>query len=267
MKTSSKNILFWFVPIMSGFSAGSCIIFLGENPGWKLSLWLTTGFTALLIFSLLSAVVAKLFLHGRKRLLQAGFTFLISTAVTPIILSAVFLAFYLLDFDTEYAPGYSDKAFDSIAIGDSYETVLSKLGKPLSFSDNETYENWIYSVEQQSEYSKNGHGKGTFTTFTFDETGKVKAVSGQIAVSSFKTCYGDGQNYLKLTNDDINELCGKSKGEILKQFHSPAAVYNYKAAEVLTYSRSPSGSNYHLRSIGMDSAGKVVNIYKSFYWD
>jgi hypothetical protein len=170
-------------------------------------------------------------------------------------------------FDTEYAPGYSAKAFNGIRVGDSYETVLSKLGEPLSSRQTEPFRSWIYSASEQPSFAKSGIGDGTHTTFGFDREGRVRFASGQTSPSPHTIRFGDGENHLRLKNEDIELLKGASEGEMRNRFGPPVATYEYQTSTVLIYSRSPSSSNFHLRNLGMDENGKVVHIWKSIYWD
>jgi len=53
--------------------------------------------------------------------------------------------------DTEYAPGYSERAWESIRVGDTAGTVRSKLGPPLRVRDlGGGTEGWIYSRSPSS---------------------------------------------------------------------------------------------------------------------
>jgi hypothetical protein len=59
---------------------------------------------------------------------------------------------------------------------------------------------------------------------------------------------------------------GDSKEEILSLLGQPLRVYGIDG-EVQSYSRSPSGSNYLMRDIVLDSEGRVVEIRSQVYWD
>lgn len=88
----------------------------------------------------------------------------------------------LFPFDTEYAPGYSEAAFQSVKIGDSRAQVIALLGEPLSV-----------------------HSVGTEGAETWGEWWR--------------------------------------------------------------YSWSPSGKNYLLRTIMLDSEGRVLRVVSETYWD
>jgi len=61
---------------------------------------------------------------------------------------------------------------------------------------------------------------------------------------------------------------GDSKEEILSLLGQPLRVYDPGLdREVLSYSMSPSGSNYLMRDIVLDSEGRVVEIRSQVYWD
>jgi hypothetical protein len=59
---------------------------------------------------------------------------------------------------------------------------------------------------------------------------------------------------------------GDSKEGILSLLGQPLRVYGIDG-EVQSYSRSPSGSNYLMRDIVLDSEGRVVEIRSQVYWD
>ncbi len=59
---------------------------------------------------------------------------------------------------------------------------------------------------------------------------------------------------------------GDSSEEVLCLLGQPLRVYGLNG-EVLSYSRSPSGSNYLMRDIVLDSEGRVAEIWSQIYWD
>jgi len=197
---------------------------------------------------------------------SCGFGTIVFWAIGGVLLG-ILAAFYFKSFDTQYAPGYSEKAFRSIKIGDSEQQVQSLLGAPLSTYDSEPYVEWIYSADGQKRFSTNGEGSGTFTTVRFNAAGSVSSISGRRQTSANSFTLGEGQNSLNLTGEQIKGLKGSTQDEIRRKFGPPKAVYEYKASKVLSYSRSPSSANYHLRSVGLDSVGKVVHIWREIYWD
>ena len=55
-----------------------------------------------------------------------------SLAAGALVGSLIFVLFlYLFGLDTEYAPGYSEAAFESVRIGETREAVVARLGEPL----------------------------------------------------------------------------------------------------------------------------------------
>ncbi len=53
--------------------------------------------------------------------------------------------------DTEYAPGYSEHAWESVRVGDSERAVTSKLGTPLDVRDlGGGTEGWLYTRSPSS---------------------------------------------------------------------------------------------------------------------
>jgi hypothetical protein len=226
--------------------------------------WTSLAVVGLLLVSL---VVGKRFFPKLAKWFQAGIASLVAAALAALLVIGAVAALMWSSFDTEYAPGYSAKAFNGIRVGDSYETVLSKLGEPLSSRQTEPFRSWIYSASEQPSFAKSGIGEGTHTTFRFDGEGRVKLASGQTSPSPHTIRFGDGENHLRLTNEDIGLLQGESEDEIRARFGPPVATHEYQASTVLIYSRSPSSANYHRRNLGIDENGRVVHIWKSIYWD
>jgi outer membrane protein assembly factor BamE (lipoprotein component of BamABCDE complex) len=183
------------------------------------------------------------------------------------LLAAFIAALFFRSFDTQYSVGYSEAAFKSVRLGDTEQHVLAVLGSPLSSNDTKPFVTWIYSKDKQDDFTNNGIGSGTYTTVTFDDSGRVTGIFGQRQEAANRFVIGDGANYLKLTRADIERLKGSNEDAVKREFGSPVALYRYKACKVLNYSRSPSSSNYHLRKLGIDGEGKVVHIWREIYWD
>lgn len=194
-------------------------------------------------------------------------TMVLWTLGVLLLFGGILAGLYSTMFDTQYAPGYSEKAFRSIKLGDTEQRVLALIGNPFTTNETEPFVEWIYSGEVQKQFAKHGTGEGTYTTLRFDATGRVQSAFGQRQTSGNSITIGDGQNHLNLTKQQIQELKGSSQDEIRQKFGVPNAVYEYKATKLLSYSRSPSGSHYHLRMIGLDKDGKVVHIGREVYWD
>ena len=184
-----------------------------------------------------------------------------------LLLAGILAAFYFTSFDTQYAPGYSEKAFKSIKLGDTEQQVLSLISAPFSTDVNEPYIAWIYSADRQTHFSTDGEGSGTYTTVRFNAVGQMASISGQRQMSVNTFTFGDGLGYLSLTKEQIERLKGSTQDEIRQKLGSPKAVYEFKASKVLHYSRSPSSSHYHFRALGLDNDGKVVKIWREIYWD
>lgn len=205
-------------------------------------------------------------MSARKRLISILAVLLGIGAIVLLIFGGL-AAFLFLSFDTQYAPGYSERKFKSIKLGDSEQLVRSSLGQPFSTESTKPYEAWIYAADKQRQFSRTGEGSGTYTTIRFDANGQVVSISGMVQTSANTFSFGDGLNYLKLTGAQIEKLKGRSQGEIEKEFGPPVATYQDKTVKFLRYSKSPSSSNYHLRAIGVDDRGTVVRIWREIYWD
>ena len=252
------------IPIVLGTAAGFSLLFVGTTVAPGRGLWTSLVVVGLLLVAL---VVGKRFFPKIATGLHAGIAFLVSAALAALLAVAGVAVLMWSSFDTEYAPGYSAKAFNVIRVGDTFESVLSKLGEPWSSRQTEPFRSWIYSASEQPSFAEDGIGQGTHTTFGFDGEGRVKYASGQTSPSPHTIRFGDGENHLRLKSEEIELVKGASEEEIRNRFGPPVATYEYQASTVLIYSRSPSSSNYHLRNLGMDENGKVVHIWKSIYWD
>lgn len=197
----------------------------------------------------------------------AGLTMFLWIGGILLLVLGGLTAFFFSTFDTQYTPGYSEKKFKSIKLGDSEQQVISALGPPFSTERAQPYVEWIYSADSQRRFLRTGEGSGTYTSIRFDSNDRVVSVNGMVQTSPGMFTFGDGLNYLKLTKAQIRQLTGSNSLEIKKQFGAPAAIYEDKTATFLRYSKSPSSANYHLRAVGVDKSGKVVKIYSKIYWD
>ena len=181
-----------------------------------------------------------------------------------LVLAGVVAVGMFLSFDTEYAAGYSRKAFASVRIGDTESEVLSKLGQPLREQPTEPYVKWVYSADPQPRFAESGEVSRTATVFHFNEKGELQQVYGQRQISPNQIAFGEGVGYLSLGGTDLK---GKRQEEVEAKFGPPQGKYEDRGTKMLFYSHSPSSKNYHLRAIALDRAGKVVKIRKSVYWD
>lgn len=200
-----------------------------------------------------------------------------------------------LNEGTRFAPGYSDKAFYSIKLGDDEATVTKLLGAPLLTWTNDTQilglthvgqalggnplqkfpngprTHWAYASGPMPVFSAKGRleDQVDYTVFAFDGSGRVEEVFGQVVsakqvgvLSAGATVSaGDGLNFLKLSNAQIAMLKGKGFAEIEASFGKPTAVRESQPLKMLSYSGdSPPGSSYRKRIIGLNAEGKVAEV-------
>lgn len=266
MTSSARHPALHALAAALGCLAGLMPLYVGtttQGAGWRGVLAALTGG---LLLCLLLLAGARLF----PRLapwFRAGVTGLAAASVTSVAVLAVGVAILWSNFDTEYAPGYSERAFDRIEIGDSHESVLAALGEPLSSRPSKPYVRWIYSADDQRSFARDGSRRGTYTEFWFRPEGRLEFVTGQTSTSPGIVLFGNGANHLGLRDEEIRALDGASTGQIRDRFGAPRAIYEYRATTVLSYSRSPSSGNFHLRQVGLDSRGRVVHILRSVYFD
>lgn len=260
--SGGSRALRWASAVLGGITGLIVLLFFGSNG--RVLLWIIP---FIVIFLLIVLMIGNWLVPRLSRWLRPGIDFLVAAIASALLMAGIVAALVWSSFDTEYAPGYTEKAFIAVRLGDTYADVVALLGEPLTTCDAQPIVEWIYSAEPQPSFAQEGVSQGTYTTVTFDRNGGVKNVAGQRAVSANSIRIGDGENYLKLASTDIKLLLGKTQRDIRERFGSPAAIYEYKASTILQYSRSPSSSDYHYRSLGMDENGKVVHIWKSIYWD
>ncbi len=149
-------------------------------------------------------------------------------------------------FDTEYAVNYSESGFAQVQFGDTKEEVLRTLGQPLARVRRAAFECWVF----QDELS------GTALQVWFLEDGAVADGWGNDLLPD---------SMLQLLAQLRRTRSGPQEVEAVLGL--PTAKYRSHEVEWWLYTRSPSSSNYHQRSIGFDSRGNVMCIRKQVYWD
>lgn len=251
-------------PSILGSACSLSLLLFGASTGTGRTVWFIPAIVALLLAAL---VLAKRSFPRLATWCEFGITFLLAAVTGMVLIGSVVAGIVWANFDTEYAAGYTEKAFRAVRLGDTREAVFSRLGDPISSHETEPFRQWIFSDNKQPSFAESGVGNGTYTIFTFGVSGTVKNVSGQTQPSAHTIRIGDGENFLKLKGEEIKNLHGATLDEIGTRFGQPVAVYDYRASKVLEYSRSPSSSHYHLRKVGVDEDGKVVHIWRSIYWD
>lgn len=185
--------------------------------------------------------------------------------------------------DTEYAPGYTEIAFQKISIGDSEVSVRKALGAPLNEEGTDPSLRWLYTPhpEPVDAFGKEGEYpdvRFSFTEFSFGEDGTFIGAFGQVSHGSTSTAagtstssimMGDGANSLSLSDADIEKLkaAKATPAEIEVKFGKPQAVFDSKSVRWLKYSHSPGSKNFRQRAIGIDRAGKVCRKVGGIYWD
>ncbi len=218
-------------------------------PKPKTIFWLTLGVVT-------TALVALVVVVGPRQLLANGY--------------------HTLTSDTEYAPGFSESAFRKIKIGDTEASAKAAIGAPLAGHPSEAYILWIYSSKPQPDFASLGHSDPLteFTIFDFELDGTLKGAIGQLIPTPpkgnlYTSAIGDGQNSLSLSDAAIKALVtvGTTTADIEAKHGKPTAIYHSPTVRWLVYSRSPSGSNYVLRWVGIDKSGKVSALRSQRYLD
>jgi len=115
-----------------------------------------------------------------QRGLRTTVTFLRDVVICVCILPALFLATcvggppaLVATLETHYAPGYSERRFHEVAVGQSREEVLAQLGEPLKKWSHDTSESWAYSMSPRDTHYWN-------RVVIFDAAGRVSRVHSEL---------------------------------------------------------------------------------------
>lgn len=180
---------------------------------------------------------------------------------------------------TEYAPGYDGSAFRALQQGATEAEIHAALGSPFEVQRVEPTIEWLYAAAELKPFEADGSNPGisTYSRLTFDARGKLLSAWGMEATgtskkglrTSYSMSYGDGQNFLRMTEVDLQALlaAGAIQADIEARYGKPAAEYVSKAERWLIYSRSPSSSHYRMRKIALDSNGELWRKVSEVYWD
>jgi hypothetical protein len=171
--------------------------------------------------------------------------------------------------DTEYAPSYSETAFESVLVGDTRRTVEARLGPPLARIESEPSEDWVYAAPGHQGFEEDGGIRGTFSLFSFGPDGTVVSTIGQTelsrSMSGFRGRWDGG--YLGGSAESLAACKGLTRQEIETRYGAPPIRIVNAVTEWMVYSRSPKGSHYRLRQVGIDANGIVVEKKSYLYWD
>ncbi|MBL8802726.1 MAG: hypothetical protein JNN27_12060 [Planctomycetes bacterium] len=186
---------------------------------------------------------------------------------------------YLSAFgDTEYALGYSERVFDELPLGATYAEVTAALGPPLSEEPTEARVALLYASGPSDSFVRTGQVAElvSYTRFEFGDGERLSAVSGQLAtVTGLASAEieldvsGNGRNHLKVDGSERERLIAAQSrpADIEARYGPPTATYRNDAVRWLKYSRSPSGSDYEQRWIGLDRDGRVCFKRAEAYFD
>ena len=184
-----------------------------------------------------------------------------------------------LSEDTEYSTGFSEEAFRSIQLGEAETHVNSTLGVPLEERVTEPYKEWLYTADANAEFASSGviQEPVSYTVLSFDEQGYFQGARGQIShgtatsglTISSSGSFGDGQNFLRLTNAEIAKLqaAKATQADLQVRFGAPRETFTSHVTRWFRYSRSPGSTHYYIRMIGLDASGAVVRKRSEIYWD
>ena len=116
------------MPSILGFSFALSLLLFGVSfgPGW--TLWFIPVIVSLLLATL---AFGKRSFPRLAAWCDFGITFVLSAVTGAVLIGSVIAALVWASFDTEYAVGYTEKAFRAVKPGDMQESVLSTLGEPL----------------------------------------------------------------------------------------------------------------------------------------
>ncbi len=185
----------------------------------------------------------------------------------------------VLSEDIGYASGFSEAAFLSVQLGDAEARVISALGAPLEEDVAVAYKNGLYTAEPNPGFASSGEvdGSVTNTVLSFDENGYFLGADGYISLGTnwaglivtSSSTYGDGQNFLEVTNAEIAKLRDSSatEADLKARFGAPRETFTSHVTRWFNYSRSPGDTHYYIRMIGLDANGVVSRKRSESYWD
>lgn len=179
---------------------------------------------------------------------------------------------------TEYARGYGEAAFAAVAQGTDESAVLATLGAPLATRTLEAGTRWLYANDDAPEFARTGEVAGplSYTVLEFDRSGTFVGASGQLGKGGLGSSQIDldpearlGRNHLGLDGTAIDRLRERraTRSDLEQRFGKPRAAWTSTAVRELFYSRSPTSTHFHVRSVGIDDAGKVCWTRRGVYWD
>lgn len=215
-------------------------------------------------------------------LLGAGALLLGIVAAWPSARGAAkcFLGELLVDVfgDTEYAPGYAEAVFDALAPGTDEGVVLSTLGAPLTRRDLSAGTRWLYANGEAPEFATTGEVAGplSYTILEFDDGGTFVGAAGQLCRGGGGSSQIDldpsartGRNLLGLDATTVDDLRDRRAtfADLERRFGTPRSVRTSTAVREWFYSRSPTSTHHHVRSLGLDAAGKVCWKRRGLHWD
>lgn len=180
--------------------------------------------------------------------------------------------------DTEYAAGYGEAAFAAVAPGTDESAVLATLGEPFATRSLEPGTRWLYTNDDAPDFAATGEVAGplSYTVLEFDRGGTFVGASGQLGKGGLGSSQIDldpsarrGRNHLGLDGTAVDRLRERraTRSELEQRFGKPRAAWTSTAVRELFYSRSPTSTHHHIRSIGIDDAGKVCWTRRGVYWD
>ncbi|HSH00946.1 MAG TPA: outer membrane protein assembly factor BamE [Anaerolineae bacterium] len=268
MTSSNKqnpNLTYPLTSYTLGLLLALALLFLGlQNPvttplGQRLLLATTT--------LLLTLYLLPPLYHRQRPTLTSFLLYLRQVAFAFASLTLLLLTLALLTFDTEYAPTYTHRAFRQIELGMTTTQVEALIGPPLTTANLQPFTTWLYTMDEQPDYAQTGTPTGSFYQFHFDHNGQLTNGFGQQLNHHGGLVFADGVNPLELNRDDLNALLGATTAQIKAQFNQPNHIFTSTVTQYALYSRSPSDTHYHRRTVGYDEHGRVVRIINEIYWD
>lgn len=177
---------------------------------------------------------------------------------------------FLFPLDTRYAPGYTERGFRSIRMGDTEEGVIKRLGPAFRTNICKPFVQWVYSGDEQKAFARRGEARGKYSLLTFrgESLDSVHEVSEtRTGLGSVRIVSGPGVGFLGLNAEQVEKLKGTTMAAVKERFGTPKGVHESNAARILSYSWSPSGGNYRRREVQLDAGGRVVRVERSIWWD
>lgn len=173
----------------------------------------------------------------------------------------------------EYAPEFTEEAFESIEPGIPESEVRNLLGPPLEETPGDPAIRWLYVDGSPGDYATAGTRpeSGPFSELIFSAEGKFEGCSGFAynPVEGYWYTFSPHANLLGISNSKLERwsIEGTTMSEMEAAYGAPSAEYADLAVRWLEYAQSPNVSLTFQRRVGIDRQGRACGLRSNEEWD